>query len=134
MVFDAPTRDTCTARRPRTNTPLQALALMNDEQYIEAARKLAERILREGGTTAETRLTYGFRLVTARQPEAAEISVLSRVLERSLQRFQTDRTAADKLLAAGESPRNPELDIMEHAAYTMLANLLLNLDESITKE
>ncbi|MDB5335022.1 MAG: Planctomycete cytochrome, partial [Planctomycetaceae bacterium] len=134
MVFDAPTRDTCTARRPRTNTPLQALALMNDEQYIEAARKLAERILREGGTTPESRLTYGFRLVTARHPEAAETAVLTRVLDRSRERFQQDKSAAEKLLAVGESPRNAQLDPIEHAAYTLLANLLLNLDETITKE
>ena len=134
MVFDAPTRDTCTARRPRTNTPLQALALMNDEQYIEAARKLAERILREGGTSPESRLIYGFRLVTARRPEAAEQAVLARVLERSRERFHRDPSAAEKLLATGESPRPAQLEPIEHAAYTLLANLLLNLDEAITKE
>ncbi len=134
MVFDAPTRDTCTARRPRTNTPLQALALMNDEQYIEAARKLAERILREGGSEQGARLIYGFRLVTTRRPETAEVAVLTRVLDRSRERFQRDQPAAEKLLAAGESPRNAQLNQAELAAYTILANLLLNLDEAITKE
>lgn len=134
MVFDAPTRDTCTARRPRTNTPLQALALMNDEQYIEAARKLAERILKEGGPSPELRVAYGFHLVTARRPEPGEVTVLLRVLERSRERFQRDRTAAEQLLAVGESPKNSQLDLLEHAAYTLVANLLLNLDETITKE
>lgn len=134
IVFDAPTRDTCTARRPRTNTPLQALALMNDEQYVEAARRLAERIVREGGTLPAERLAYGFRLVTARHPEPAELAVLSRVLERAVERFTADKPAAEKLLAIGETPRNAQLGAVELAAYTILANLLLNLDETITKE
>jgi hypothetical protein len=134
MAFDAPSRETCVARRARTNTPLQALALMNDEQYVEAARKLAERVMTSGGATPSERLAFGFRLATARPPEKAELGVLLRVFERQLAHYRADRGAADKLLAVGEAPRNKALDTAELAAYTMAANLILNLDETITKE
>ncbi len=132
-TFDAPSRENCTVRRPRTNTPLQALALMNDKQYIDAAHKLAERIILEGGATAESRLTYGFRWVTARQPTSREMDVLLKSLERQTASFQADKMAAEKLLTSGDSPRNTSLDLVEHAAWTMIANLLINLDETITK-
>jgi hypothetical protein len=132
-TFDAPSRENCTVRRPRTNTPLQALALMNDKQYIDAARKLAERMLLEGGTTPDQRLTYGFRWVTARIPSMRELEVLKKSLDKQLTIFQKDRPAADKLLAYGDTPRNTSLEPGEYAAWTMIANLLINLDETITK-
>lgn len=132
-TFDAPSRENCTVRRPRTNTPLQALALMNDRQYIDASRKLAERMLLEGGSTADQRLTYGFRWVTARFPTQRELDVLRKSLEKQTAVYQADKAAADKLLAYGDSPRNQTLDPAEHAAWTMIANLLINLDETITK-
>lgn len=132
-TFDAPSRENCTVRRPRTNTPLQALALMNDKQYVEAARKLAARMMKEGGSTPEERLTYGFRLATARTPTAKELDVLQRTLQKQLQTFTTDKAAAEKLLAYGDSPKIMDLDSGEHAAWTMVANMLINLDETITK-
>lgn len=132
-TFDAPSRENCTVRRPRTNTPLQALALMNDKQYVEAARRLAERMLTEGGSTPETRLTYGFRLTTARTPTAKEMEVLQRTLQKQLMTFQADKAGAEKLLSYGDSPRNMNLEPTEYAAWTMVANLLINLDETITK-
>ena len=132
-TFDAPSRENCTVRRPRTNTPLQALALMNDKQYIDAAKKLAERMLREGGATPEQRLTYGFRWMTARPPSSKELEVLRRSVDKQLAFFQTDKAAADKLLAYGDAPRDTTLDSAEHAAWTMIANLMINLDETITK-
>ena len=132
-TFDAPSRENCTVRRPRTNTPLQALALMNDKQYIDAARTLAERMLREGGTTPEQRLTYGFRWVTARPPSARELEVLQKSLDKQIAYFQADKTSAEKLLAYGDSPRDASLEPSEYAAWTMVANLLINLDETITK-
>ena len=132
-TFDAPSRENCTVRRPRTNTPLQALALMNDKQYVEAARKLAARIMKEGGATPQERLTYGFRLATARGPSAGELDVLQRTLQKQLQAFTADKAAADKLLSYGDSPKVTDLDPSEHAAWTMIANLLINLDETITK-
>ena len=132
-TFDAPSRENCTVRRPRTNTPLQALALMNDKQYIDAARKLAERMLKEGGTNAEQRLTYGFRWMTARPPSVRELEVLRKTLDNEIAVFQTDKPAAEKLLAYGDSPRDMNLETSEYAAWTMIANLLINLDETITK-
>jgi hypothetical protein len=132
-TFDAPSRENCTVRRPRTNTPLQALALMNDKQYVESARKLAARMMKEGGTTSQERLTYGFRLATARIPTAKEMQVLQRTLETHLQTFAADKPAAEKLLAYGDSPKATDLEPGEHAAWTMIANLLINLDETITK-
>ncbi len=132
-TFDAPSRENCTVRRPRTNTPLQALALMNDKQYVEAARKLAARMMKEGGATPQERLTYGFRLATARGPSAGELVVLQRSLQKQLQAFAADKAAADKLLTYGDSPKATDLDPSEHAAWTMIANLLINLDETITK-
>ena len=134
MAFDAPSRETCVARRSRTNTPLQALAMMNDEQYVEAARHLAERMMTTGGATPAERLTFAFRQATARRPEKSELDVLLRVFERQLAHYRKDTAAAEKLLAVGESPRNKALDAAEQAAYTMAANLILNLDETITKE
>lgn len=132
-TFDAPSRENCTVRRPRTNTPLQALALMNDKQYVEAARKLATRMMKEGGATPQERLTYGFRLATARTPSSKELDVLQRTLQKHQQVFTSDKAAADKLLAYGDSPKATDLDSSEHAAWTMVANLLINLDETITK-
>lgn len=132
-TFDAPSRENCTVRRPRTNTPLQALALMNDKQYVEAARKLAARMMKEGGTTPQERLTYGFRLATARTPSAGELEVLQRTLQKQTQAFANDKAAAEKLLSYGDSPKSTDLDPGEHAAWTMIANLLINLDETITK-
>jgi hypothetical protein len=133
QTFDAPSREACTVRRPRTNTPLQALALMNDVQFVEAARNFAERILTKGGSDTDARLTYAFRLVTSRTPTAAELAVLKTTLEAHHAEFKSHPDFATKLLSEGESPRDMALDPAEHAAWTMLANLLLNLDEAVTK-
>ncbi len=132
-TFDAPSRETCTVRRPRTNTPLQALALMNDKQYIDAARKLAERMIVEGGSTPDQRLNYGFRWVTARPPTQRETEVLRKTLDRQIATFQADKPAAEQLLNFGDTAKNPNLETVEYAAWTMVANLLINLDETITK-
>jgi hypothetical protein len=134
LTFDAAGREACVVRQTRTNTPLQALNLMNDVTYVEAARKLAERMLTEGGATASERLTFAFRLATARRPRPAELRVLCAGLEHHLGRYRGDRAAALELLGAGESPRDGRLDPGELAAYTAMASLILNLDEVITKE
>jgi hypothetical protein len=134
LLFDAPNREVCTVRRARTNTPLQALALLNEVTYVEAARKLAERMIREGGDRAETRLAHGFRLATARFPESEELKVLADGLATDLARYRADPAAAKKLLAEGESQVAPGLDAAELAAYTLAANVILNLDEVITRE
>ncbi|MCC6420640.1 MAG: DUF1553 domain-containing protein, partial [Gemmataceae bacterium] len=134
LTFDAAGRETCSVQQTRTNTPLQALNLMNDVTYVEAARRLAERILREGGPTVESRLTLAFRLATARVPRPAELAVLRGGLADHLARYRADRAAALALLRAGESGRDERLDVAELAAYTAVASLILNLDETITKE
>jgi hypothetical protein len=133
-IFDAPTREFCIVRRPQSSTPLQALALLNDEMYIETARKLAERMMREGGTTATSRLSYGFRLATARRPQTSEVAILQAGLNRRLTQYAKDREAAEKLLSAGESLRDAKLDVAQLAAYTTTASVILNLDEVITKQ
>ncbi len=133
-AFDAPSREKCVARRSRTNTPLQALVLLNDEQYVEAARHLAERMMTEGGASPAERLSYGFRLATSRFPSDKELAVLASLLDQQLERFRADKEGAAALLKVGESPRNETLDASEQAAYTLAANVILNLDETITKE
>ena len=132
-TFDAPDRETCTVRRARTNTPLQALVLMNDPTYVEAARKLAERMLTEAGASDDARITYAFRLATARPPTPAEIAILKRIHDRELAVFANDLDAANKLISVGESPRNESLDAKDLAAWTTTASVVLNLDETITK-
>lgn len=132
-TFDAPDRETCAVRRARTNTPLQALALLNDVTYVEAARALAERMMREGGTDPAGRLELGFRLATARRPEKEETRICLGVLEAQLVVYRGDPEAASRLLGVGESPRDGTFDEAEHAAWTVVASLILNLDETITK-
>src|SRR5947209_8866907 len=93
-TFDAPDRETCTVRRARTNTPLQALVLWNDPTYVEAARKMAERVITEGGPSVEDRITYAFELATARKPNPSELGVLRKVFEKQLVKYKADLAAA----------------------------------------
>jgi hypothetical protein len=132
-TFDGPSREKCVTRRERTNTPLQALLTMNDIQYFEAARHLGYRMLREGGSADADRLRYGFRLVAARPPTAEESKVLADTLESHIKRYAADEDAAKKVIAAGDSPVPSDVPPPQLAAYTVLANLLLNLDEVLTK-
>jgi Protein of unknown function (DUF1553) len=118
----------------RTNTPLQALNLMNDVTYLEASRKLAERMLKEGGSQEEERIGYAFRLATARPPRRQETRILLDSLHRFRDRYYADSGAALSFLSYGESPRDESLDPSELASYTGVASLILNLDETITKE
>jgi hypothetical protein len=133
ITFDAPDREVCTVRRARTNTPLQALVLLNDPTYVEASRKLAERMMTEGGASADARIAFAFRIATARLPHPKEAAVLRRIFDAQLDVYKKDPEAARKLLAIGESKRNEQLDPAELAAWTMTASVMLNLDETITK-
>jgi hypothetical protein len=133
-VFDAPAREVCTVRRSRTNTPLQALALLNDTVFVEAARKLAERAISEGGVKPAERLTHAFRLAVARKPTEAELKILVDGFNHHLGTYFSDPDAATKLLAVGESPRNINIDPRELAAYTAMSNVILNMDQIITRE
>ena len=134
IVFDSPTRETCTVRETRTNTPLQALTLMNEVAYVESARKLAERMMTDGGRGVPERLTYGFRLATARSPKPAEMDLLRAAFDKFALRYRSDKSSAVQLLGQGASARSRELNPRELAAYASIASLLLNLDEVITKE
>jgi hypothetical protein len=134
QVFDASARESCTVREPRTNTPMQALNLMNDVTYVEAARLLAERMLKEGGSTPETRIAWGFRAATARRPAESERRILLGSLNAQLEHFRRDPQAAAKLVAVGERRNDAKLDAVELAAYSVTASMLLNLDEVITKQ
>lgn len=133
LIFDAPNRETCVLKRPVTNTPLQALAAMNDVQVIEASRHFAERILRHGGKDDATRAHYAFEVATARLPNANEQATLLHVLGQARDTFKATPKQATDLLAAGESKRDDSLDATEHAAWTVLASLLFNLDEVLTR-
>jgi hypothetical protein len=135
LVLDGPTRETCVVRRPRTNTPLQSLLLLNDETYVEAARVLAATVLASAGPgdAPEATARAMFRRVTARVPEPAEIAALRDLHARQKERFTADRAAAGKLLGVGMSPRGRELDPVELATWTVVGQAILNLDEVVMR-
>jgi hypothetical protein len=133
-TFDAPSREICVMKRSRTSTPLQALALMNETSFVEAARNLGQRMLHEGGATPEEQLTWAFRTVLARTPTDAELQILKANHGKQLARFNQDSAAAGQLLSVGESKRDQKLPASQLAAATACASLILNLDETVTKE
>lgn len=134
ITFDAAGRETCIVKETRTNTPLQALNLMNDITYVEAARLLGERMMSEAEPTAAGRITRAFQLVLGRTPHPSELAVLTDGYERHLAYYR-DRTAdAEKLTAQGEYPKNTKLNQPELAACTTIAGLIFNLDEAVTRE
>ena len=132
-TFDGPSRELCAARRPRTNTPLQALAGLNEPTLLEAARVFAQRVLREGGAGPEAQLGFAFRSCVGRSPTASERSRLRAFLEQQLKGFQRDPASAERLIAVGPAERSAGLEAARLAAWMMLANVLLNLDETLTK-
>jgi hypothetical protein len=134
QVFDASSRESCTVRETRTNTPLQALNLMNDTTYIEAARLIAERMLTEGGTKPENRLAFGLRLIAGRPPDEGEARLLLGNLQTQLEHFRDHPEEAARLLAVGQKRNDPKLNTGELAAYSVVASLVLNLDEVVTKQ
>ena len=131
-ILDAPSREACTIRRERTNTPMQALMLMNDPQFFEAARAFAERAIKEGGTP-EARIAYLFEAATARLPKPVEAELLQKTFQAHYQELKADPEAAKALITVGESAPDETLDAVEVAAWTMIANLILNLDEVLNK-
>jgi hypothetical protein len=132
-TFDAPSREACVARRERTNTPLQALVLLNDPQFVECSRVLAERVMKEGGKTDDSRIAYLFRLTTCRKADATEMKELLETLKDLRAEYKADKEAAKKLIAVGETKADDKLAADELAAWTMLANTVLNLDEVLNK-
>ncbi|MDX2030508.1 MAG: DUF1549 domain-containing protein [Blastocatellia bacterium] len=134
LLLDASAREFCTVRETRTNTPLQALTLMNDVTFVEAARMLAERMLTEGGADPASRLAWAFRLSISRPPSATELQVLQETLARQADHFRRNPAEAAKLLAVGEKRNTDKLDAAELAAYATMASLILNLNEAITRQ
>ncbi len=132
-ALDAPTRETCTVRREQTDTPLQALLLLNETQFVECSRALAARAMHEAGPSPDARAAYLFRLATARRPDSRETAELLALYGDNLARYSRDVAAAKKLIAVGESKPDAALNPSELAAWTMVANLVLNLDEVVTK-
>lgn len=132
MAFDAPTREKCVIQRQVTNTPLQALVTMNDEQFVEAARLFAERILIEGGDTFESRLNFAFNLATARSADTLRTNVLKEFHDRQLKIYQDQPDRAKELLSIGDFPRDENLNPVDLATWTMTASAILNLDETLT--
>jgi hypothetical protein len=131
-AFDAPNREVCTVRRAHTNTPLQALVTLNDPVYVEAAQGLARRIARAGGAAAE-KAAHGFRLVLARPPGAGELERLVRLFEESRDRLAGDPEGARKFATVPLGPAPAGADVIELAAWTVVGNVLLNLDETFMK-
>ncbi|WP_148075062.1 PSD1 and planctomycete cytochrome C domain-containing protein [Bythopirellula goksoeyrii] len=130
-AFDAPTRETCTIQRLSTTTPLQALVLLNDTQFVEAARNFAERIIAHGNKDSD-RARWAFEECVSRTPTVEELEVLANALDRERRRYSDDQTAAEEFLANGESPRNEQIPPGEHAAWSQVAALLMNLSETVT--
>jgi len=131
--FDAPNREQFCSRRERSNTPLQALQLMNDTQHFEAARALGERILTEGGATPDERIAFVYRVILSRQPQGEETAIVKQALDQYLVRYANDPAAARKVITVGESKPKANFAENELAAYTLLANLVLNLDETVNR-
>ncbi len=132
-AFDAPSREECTNERPRSSTPLQALVLLNDPTYVEAARALAEKILHEAKGDAKSKLDYAYRRALSRAADSKETSVLLGVLAKHRAEYAANKAAAAKVLTVGEHPMPKDLDVVELAAWTSVARIILNLHETITR-
>ena len=133
-TFDAPSREACQVRRERTNTPLQALMLMNEPQFVEAAAGWPSRRFAKGGSTTDDRLTYMYRVVLARPPDARDLSELGATLKDLTAHFAGHPDAAKQLIGTGQGPPSGQGDApTDRAAWTLIANVILNLDEAISK-
>ncbi|QDV84307.1 PSD1 and planctomycete cytochrome C domain-containing protein [Planctomycetes bacterium TBK1r] len=132
MFFDGAKRQTCEVKPTRTNTPLHALTTLNETTFVESARMMAQRVLQEKESQT-ARLGYAFRLATARKPKDRELTVLKNRVEQLRLDFDSNPEDALQLLSVGQSPRDPQLDPAEHAAYTVVCSILLNLDETLSK-
>ena len=131
-IFDAPTRESCIARRERTNTPLQALQLLNDVQHFEAARAFASRIM-AAAETPDSRVEFAYRTVLARRPSPEESAIVLDFFNRQRTKYKDAPEEAKKTIQVGESKPPADVDEAELAAWTLVANLILNLDEAIVR-
>jgi hypothetical protein len=133
MTFDATTREVCIARRERTATPLQALVLLNDPQFVEAARVLAEKLIKERGDDVDARIETAFRLLTSRVPNDRERTILTQLYTEQHSHYGANTEGAAALLGVGESPRDAQLDPADHAAMAELVLTIMSFDECVTK-
>lgn len=133
MSFDAPNREVCLARRARTNTPLQALVLLNDPTYVEAARILAQKMIQDAGPKVEDRIDLGYEKCVARKATSNEKQILVSILETARSRFAASPADAHSLNSTGPYVADPTIEPIELASWTIIASTLLNLDETITK-
>src|SRR5207249_2783762 len=129
VTFDAPGRNVCAVNRPRTNTPLQALVTLNDPVYVEAAQALARRLVRESGPSVADRARYGFRLCLARPPRPEELRRLTDLYDKARAKYAASPKEAEQLATQPLGPLPPGVDAPDLAAWTVVANVLLNLDE-----
>jgi hypothetical protein len=133
MAFDAPSRQECTAQRSNSNTPIQALTLLNDPSYIEAARVFAARIMREGGQSTADQIEWAYRQTLGRTPATDELDIVQALLQKHLGEYRSNREAAQALEAVGQWATPPDIDPSELAAWTSVTRVLLNLHEGITR-
>jgi hypothetical protein len=133
VTWDAPSREVCALRRVRTNTPLQALVCLNDPVYVEAAQALARRIVREGGDDVAQRAAFGLQICLCRPPAVAQIQVLTDLFAQQYTHYQSDRDAAEEMASVPRGPLPPESDVAALAAWTVVANVLLNMDGVLTR-
>ena len=133
LTFDATSREVCAVKRLPTATPLQALVLLNDPQYVEAARAIAQRAIRQGGSTVADRASFILRLLTGRRPSDRELLALEAIYREQYDEFRSGRADAQKLLAVGDAPRDTTIDPAECAALTVLAQAVMNHDEAVMK-
>ena len=131
-IFDAPTRERCVMRRARTNTPLQALVTLNDPQFLEAARFLAQRMI-QNADSLPARIAYAYELVMSRPPEPWEVALFKDSLAPMITKYRADSASAKAMLSVGEAKRDPAIDAAEHAAWMVIASMILNTDEALTK-
>jgi hypothetical protein len=134
LIFDAQDRSECVVERPRTNTPLQALTTLNDPQFVEAARVFGQKIILEGPKEMAAKLAYAFKRTLARPPETDEFTELKKLYNEQKEHFKKDPKAAEALVKAGKFARPTDIDVIEHATWTTLANVLMNLDEFVMRE
>jgi hypothetical protein len=132
LIFDVPSREKCVVQRPRTNTPLQALVTLNDPQFVEAARVFAERLIKAKADD-QARFELAYQLCTSRSVNQRETGILQQKLKEHRERFGSDPDSAKKFLAVGDSKRDETIDPAEHAAWTIVAQMILNLDETLTR-
>jgi mono/diheme cytochrome c family protein len=133
VTFDAPSREECVVERPRSNTPLQALVLLNDPTYVEAARAFAERVVREGGKEPQDRIQFAYRQALQRRAQPAELQIVQALFHKHLEQYRANPKAATELLAIGDKPAPKDIDAAELAAWTSVARVVLNLHETITR-